>query len=80
MKHLENSTPNSYVWNTSSYVVKSEDGADDKGVRTSQGEKKLKNCQLCNRHYDLNNARLSMIWWLQREQIFDKTGAVLWLL
>ena len=40
--------------NTNSFVVKSEDGADEKDVRTFQGEKKLENWQLCNRHNDLD--------------------------
>ena len=46
MKLLENSTPSqssiqgNRIWNTNSYVVKSEDGTDQKGVITSQVEKK----------------------------------------
>ena len=39
--------------NTNSYVVKSEDQTDEKSVRT-QDEIKLENCQLCSRHYDLD--------------------------
>ena len=42
---------------TNSYVVKSKDGTDEKGVRT-QTEKKLKNCQLCNRYYDLDECKV----------------------
>ena len=46
MKLLENLTPSqssiqgNRIWNTNSYVVKSEDGTDQKGVITSQVEKK----------------------------------------
>ena len=29
-----------------------------KKVRTSQGEGKLENCQLCNRHHDLNECKV----------------------
>ena len=43
-------------WNTNSYVVKSKDGTDEKGVGT-QVEKKLENCQLCNRHHDLDECK-----------------------
>ena len=43
--------------NTNSFVVKSEDGADEKDVRTFQGEKKLENWQLCNRHNDLDECK-----------------------
>ena len=58
VKHLENSTPererHSRQRNINNYVVKSEDGTDEKDVKTSQGEKKLENCQLCNRHHNLD--------------------------
>ena len=43
--------------NTNSYVVNSEDGTDEKSERTSQGEKKLENCQLCNIHHDLDECK-----------------------
>ena len=43
-------------WSTNSYVVKSEGGTDEKGVGT-QVEKRLENCQLCNRHHDLDECK-----------------------
>ena len=38
--------PHSRQRNTNSYVVKSEDGTDEKGVRTFQGEQNMECCQL----------------------------------
>ena len=40
--------------NANSYVVKFEEGTDEKGVKSSQCEKRLGNCQLFNRHHDLD--------------------------
>ena len=42
--------------NTNSYVVKSEDGTCEKDMRTHV-EKKLENCQLCNRRHDLDECK-----------------------
>ena len=48
-------------WNTNSYVVNSEDGTDEKCVRTSQGEQKLENWQLCNRFHNSDLERSKVL-------------------
>ena len=65
--------------NTNRYVVKSEDGTYEEGMKTSQGEKKLENCQLYNKH-DLDESKAFNDIVVAERSKFLAKQVVLWLL